>query len=313
MSFDFDTILQERPEPITNTINDLNRLHIKILRHVFRITAPYIWGPKHTDIWSIGRFISKVIGKNTVDAQCQDGKWLCLPLPVYTSHCLYGPDHKRFNRDNITPLMKKFAAPGSVAIDVGASCGQEVVTLSKAVGKNGKVYCFEPSMSFKALLRTVALNKLSNVVCVQAGCGNENGYIDGTENQEYFIGDQYTYADKGMPVIRIDDFLAHIKERRTVSFIKIDTDGFEHEVIQGALLTVKKHQSKVIAEFEPHFDYSGAKSIDVLKRYEEIGFQLHKIQTSYIPLSQADTKQYIRDMQSSENMIAHDLVLKLRP
>lgn len=312
MSFDFNAIRIEKPSPIENKVDDLKQLKLKILKHFFKITAPYFWGPKHTDIWSIGRFVTKVTGKECINTQCADGKWISLPLPVYTSHFLYGPDHKRFNRDNITPIMKKFAQQGSVAIDVGASCGQEVVALSHAVGEEGQVYCFEPSASFDALLRTVALNGLKNVTCVHAGCGNENGFIAGSSDQKYFIGDQYHYADSGVPVVRIDDFLEHINETRKVSLIKIDTDGFEYEVIKGLQDTIEKNNAKVIAEFEPHFEYSGAKSSDVLKRYEENGFEICKIQTSYIPLTTDEIEQYIQDMKNPENMIAHDVVLKKR-
>ena len=310
VSFDFTQITQISPKPLTSKADDLQRPLIKILKHVFKIIAPYFFGPKHTDMWGIGRFVSKLIGKNTIDTQCADGKWLCLPLPVYTSHFLYGPDHKRFNKDNITPLMRKYATSGSIAIDVGASCGQEVLALSQAVGDKGHVYCFEPSMSYEALLRTVALNELTNVTCVRAGCGNENGYIGGSDTQEYFIGDEYSYSDSGMPVIRIDDFLAYIKEKRSVSLIKIDTDGFEYEVVQGAHQTITNYNSHIIAEFEPHFNYSGVESADVLKRYTDNGFELHKIQISAVPLNPKETVAYIKDMQNPDNMIAHDIVLK---
>lgn len=310
MTFEFDAITQQSPQPLADKVDDLGRPVAKILRHFFRLTAPYFFGPKHTDIWGIGRFVSKIIGKSTFDARCRDGKWLCLPLPVYTSHFLNGPDHKRFNRDNITPLLKRYGKPGSIAIDVGASCGQEVVALAHAVGAKGRVYCFEPSLSYHALLRTVSLNGLTNVVCVRAGCGNENGYIGGSDTQEYFIGDEYTYADSGVPVVRIDDFLEYIKETGEVSVIKIDTDGFEYEVIQGALQTIEKFGTEVIAEFEPHFDYSGAKSTDALKRYGDLGFEVYKIQTSTLPIDIAESEQYIEEMRNPENMIAHDLVLK---
>src|SRR5690606_33596938 len=101
-----------KPEPIQNRSDDLQKFWIKLFKHFFRITAPYFWGPKHTDVWSIGNFISKIAGKRILDAKCQDGNWLALPMPVYTSHFLDGPDHKRYNKDNIAPIIKQYAAPG---------------------------------------------------------------------------------------------------------------------------------------------------------------------------------------------------------
>lgn len=306
----FNDLKIERPEPISNAQDDLQRPLIKVFKHIFRIFSPYFWGPKHTDIWSIGRFVSKISGKRILDAQCADGAWLAIPLPVYTSHFLEGPDHKRYNKDNITPIMKQYASKGSVAIDVGASCGQEVVALSKAVGDSGMVYCFEPSFSYNALVRTVGLNQLKNVVCVHAGCADQNGYVEGDSDQPYLTGDLSVYSDSGIPVIRLDDFLNHIGESKPVSLIKIDTDGFEYEVIKGAAETIKAHSVKVIAEFELHFDYSGAKGADVLRRYIDEGFEVRKVQTSSAPLNGDDLDSYISDMRVRENMIAHDLVLE---
>lgn len=298
------------PDPIAEPVDDLQRPLVKILKHVFKIISPYFWGEKHTDVWSIGKFVAWVTGKNILDARCRDGRWLALPLPVYTSHFIQGPDYKRYNNDNIHPIMKRFAKPGTVAIDVGASCGQEIVTLSRAVGAQGQVYAFEPSFSFEALLRTVALNRLDNVVCIKAACGSQNGRLGSSADTLYMVGEKAAYNEAaGVPVLRLDDFLAQIKETRAVSLIKIDTDGFELEVIKGAVETIRTHSTHVISEFESHFDYSGVKGKDALNAYRDMGFSVAKIQTAYQTILPIDDEDYLRDMRIEENMIAHDIVL----
>lgn len=308
----FENIRIIVPPPLTDRVDDLQKPILKLAKHVFRIISPYFWGPKHTDIWPIGRFVAKLAGKDILDTRCSDGKWIALPLPVYTSHFINGGDYKRFNRDNIHPILKSYALQGTAVIDVGASCGQEVVTLSRAVGADGVVYCFEPSYSFEALLRTVALNQLTNVICVQAACGNQNGYLGGASHGLYFIGAESHYNDNsGTPIIRIDDFLAHVRESRPLSLIKIDTDGFEFEVIQGAQSAISRHKTTVVAEFEKHFEYSGAQGADVLKRYHDMGFSIHKIQTSHQRVNESDFHSYMQEMSDPENMIAHDIVLML--
>lgn len=299
-----------KPEPLYDRHDDLQKPLLKLCKHFFKIISPYFWGPKHTDIWPIGRFISKISGKNIIDTCCSDGKWLALPLPVYTSHFINGGDYKRFNRDNIHPILRSHSLTGSAVIDVGASCGQEVVTLSNAVGPNGIVYCFEPSYSFEALLRTVALNQLTNVICIQAACGNRNGHIEGSIENLYFVGANCQYSnDTGTPIIRIDDFLKFVEERKNLSLIKIDTDGFEYEVIQGAAESIKNNRTKIIAEFEGHFNYSGKSGVDALNRYKENGFSIQKIQTSVQELKGEDFVSYLEEMKNPENMISHDIVL----
>tara|TARA_B100000161_G_scaffold261729_1_gene230479 strand:- start:172 stop:1137 length:966 start_codon:yes stop_codon:yes gene_type:complete len=306
----FSHIHTETPQACEAKRDDMRRLHIKILRHVFRFIAPYAFGPKHQDIWPIGRFLAKVIGKSTIDTCSNDGSWICFPLPIYTMYFLYGPDIKKYNVDNLTPIFRKNIIPGTVVIDVGASCGQEIVELSKAVGNSGTVYAFEPSKSFNALIRTVSLNDLTNVVCVKAGCGNENGYFKEADQKEYYVGANTLYGSSGTPIVRIDDFLKFIGEERPVSLIKIDTDGFELEVTQGATETIKNGNSCVVAEFEKQFSYSGLNGKDVLKEYNALGYDISKIQTSEIKISEEEFDNYLSDINSKHNMIAHDLVLR---
>ena len=300
----------QKPEPIVNKSDDMQQLGPKVLRHCFKVIAPYFWGPKHQDIWSIGRFITKIIGKSTIDAKCRDGSWLCFPLPVYTMYFLHGVDLKKYGVGNLTPIFRKNISSGTVAIDVGASCGQEIIELSKAVGEDGIVYAFEPSTSFLALTRTVALNGLQNVICVNAGCGNENGYIDEDKEQAYVIGESIKYAEKGTPIVRIDDFLELIGEERPVSLIKIDTDGFELEVVQGAKKRISSSETTVIAEFEKHFNYSGYQAQDVLKKYADLGFSIEKLQTMSTVVSETEFDNYLSDIDDPANMIAHDIVLR---
>lgn len=306
----FNKLRIVKPDPLIERADDLQRPVLKIAKHIFRMISPYFWGPKHTDIWSIGRFVAKLAGKNILDTCCSDGKWLALPLPVYTSHFINGGDYKRFNRDNIHPILKSHVLSGTAVIDVGASCGQEVVTLSRAVGPTGIVYCFEPSYSYEALLRTVSLNRLNNVICIQAACGNRNGYLEGASHGLYFVGTECHYKDdSGTPIIKIDDFLTRIQEQRPLSLIKTDTDGFEFEVIQGAQKTIGRDRTQVVAEFENHFNYSGKSGVDALKRYKELGFRVHKIQTSCQEINEDEFEDYTREMLDPENMIAHDIVL----
>lgn len=301
----------EKPTPIiNNTGDDLRRPFVKFLRKILKLLQPFA-GPKHTDIWWLGKIAGRILGRQTFDTQLIGGDWQCLALPVYTSHFIYGGDLKRFTAGNIHPIMARKAKLGTVAIDIGASCGQEVVTLSRSVGKDGVVYCFEPSYSFSALLRTVSLNRLENVVCVQAAVGNKSGYMNAEADQFYLVGTESQYVDAGgIPVITLDEFLESIDEVRPVSLIKIDTDGFELEVIRGCEKVIDQNpEIEIIAEFETQFEYSGFKGKELLKEYKRMGFSISKVQTSAIPLQESEFDEYITNMSDPVDMISHDIVL----
>jgi len=301
----------EKPVPIEKAIDDLRRPIVKVIRKILKLLQP-IAGPKHTDIWWLGEIAVRILGKQSFDTKLICGSWISLALPVYTSHFIHGGDLKRFGKDNIHPIMRRKAKIGTVAVDIGASCGQEVVTLSKAVGEEGIVYCFEPSYSFHALLRTVSLNRLKNVVCVQAAVGKKSGYMNAQADQFYLIGNESQYVDDGgIPVLALDKFFESIHETRPVSLIKIDTDGFELEVMRGCENIFNQNpEIEIIAEFETQFDYSGFRGKELLKEYKRMGFSISKIQTSTEAVDEDDFDKYIEKMRDPLEMISHDIVLR---
>ena len=52
------------------------------------------------------------------------------------------------------------------------------------------------------------------------------------------------------------------------------------------------------------------KNLDVLKEYKRLGFKISKIQMSTMPLKQDYEKKFIEEINQSNLMISHDIVLK---
>jgi FkbM family methyltransferase len=138
---------------------------------------------------------------------------------------------------------------GCVVVDVGANIGYYTILLADKVGKKGKVYAFEPdSTSFDILEKNIKANKLENVVAIKAAAGSREGKLELYKSEEN-LGDHKLYG-KGkkeiVKVIRLDDF---IKEK--VDLIKIDTQGWEPEVIEGAKEIIKKWKPVMFLEYSP--------------------------------------------------------------
>ena len=73
-------------------------------------------------------------------------------------------------------LVPFIVRKGEVAIDVGANYALYSYHLSKAVGKNGRVYAFEPiPFTYKVCQRLLKHFDLQNVKLFDKGCGNQNG------------------------------------------------------------------------------------------------------------------------------------------
>ena len=294
----------------------LNTLTFKVCRLLIRNIVHFV--PTRYRRGVTQALIDLYFRSPLIDTRRRDGRWVCL-IRDEVGKIMEGADAKRFNKDNFYPVMREFVEPGSVAIDVGTSYGDEVIELSDLVGPTGRVYALEPCPSyFPALERTVSLNHLTNVICINKAAGARAGFIAPKENVQggtmhYLKGRDARYQDHtiagAMECMTLDSLIEEIGDKK-LSFIKIDTDGFEVEVIEGSLALLKRHpKCKLVVEFMAGTDYSGVRDSDVFRLYRNLGFKVHKIQMSYQEIGEKDYDYVIRNPRNPLHMIAHDIVL----
>lgn len=149
-----------------------------------------------------------------------------------------------------------------VLFDVGASTG--CYTLLAAHHPTMRVYAFEPVPKTAEVLRAnVRLNGLEDRARVfECGISNYNGVgiihcvipeggsgvscLDGVPREDK------TCIDLHVPVITLDTLFAEVSNQSIIpSFIKIDVEGGEKQVLEGAGYIISHHHSYVIAEYEP--------------------------------------------------------------
>jgi FkbM family methyltransferase len=145
----------------------------------------------------------------------------------------------------------QFLLKDSIIIDAGANIGM-FSALAAHIALYGHVYAFEPvEKTFQALKKN--MEYYPQVICEKTGLGNKNLkkniIVDsrGTagsvfEDSPYYHGES-NVGKNGKPelvqVIAIDDFIiSHAIPR--VDFIKIDTEGYEANILQGSKETIKK-------------------------------------------------------------------------
>jgi len=143
----------------------------------------------------------------------------------------------------------------AVVLDVGANIGFTSSMFANEV-PSGHVYGFEPSPQvFPRLNETLALNGFTNCSTYQLGMGKEPGalafYDDpGSASASHIVsGDNaYNVPTTSIEVSTIDAFVK--KEGLTrVDMIKIDVEGFELDVLAGAVETLARFRPKVYLEF----------------------------------------------------------------
>ena len=138
-------------------------------------------------------------------------------------------------------LFSRQIVPGDVVFDVGAHVGFYTLLASRLVGPQGRVIAFEPlPRNVDLLERHLAYNAASNVTLVKAAVGERSGEDRFDTTGEPSMG---ALAEEGelVQLVSIDDMV----ERGEVPpprLIKIDVEGAESRVLQGAAATLAKHR-----------------------------------------------------------------------
>jgi FkbM family methyltransferase len=154
--------------------------------------------------------------------------------------------------------------PNDVFVDVGAHIGSYTIPVAK---KAQKVIAFEPhKYTFELLTKNIALNHLTNIeaynIAVSKKCGSlsfsyekEPTYsriIDADQSSNTTVTNNAKRPDTNnihlVNTIDLDSVL--LKEDR-VDWIKIDVEGHELDVLEGAMQTIRMHKPKIIIEIWP--------------------------------------------------------------
>ena len=143
-------------------------------------------------------------------------------------------------------LIARLVKPGMRIVDVGANIGYYTLLLKRFTGASGSVIAIEPSPENVPELRlNVECNKLQNVQILEAAVGARAGAVSLLKG----INSGVVSRDKGsyeVPIRFLDEILT---ER--VDMLKIDVEGYEGFVLEGARTIIKRDRPLIFLEFHP--------------------------------------------------------------
>lgn len=147
-------------------------------------------------------------------------------------------------------LFRQVLAPGATAIDAGAHFGVFTVYFAQAVGLAGRVFAFEPQRAlYHIVCGNLALNGLTNVVATHAALGAAPGRVR-VAAIDYARGGNFGGVEIGgnahgeeVAVSTIDSL--SLDQCR---LIKIDVEGMERDVLEGAAATLARCQPFLYVE-----------------------------------------------------------------
>jgi len=156
-------------------------------------------------------------------------------------------------------LIERFLKPGDVFVDVGAHLGLMSLAAARALRGEGRIFAFEPFPQTRSLLeRSFWINGLTPMIQIGAAAvSNTSGETTlflgaNSGHHSIFALDLpagYSPLQITVPTVTLDEALP---SNQKVALIKIDAEGAEMRVIQGARsIDANNPDMAYIVEFGP--------------------------------------------------------------
>ena len=179
-----------------------------------------------------------------------------------------------------TAFVLNHALPGGHFIDVGANVGWFSLLFAQKAGPTSRVACFEPNGKiFSYLKRSVdEAGYSAQVACFETALGSMSGEgflsIDaGSGNPGNGIVAHDPVPGRScqvVPIAPLDSF-----NIQSASVIKLDVEGGEFEVVNGALETIRRCRPVILSELYPELleMVSRVTPRIFIERLQDLGYQ----------------------------------------
>jgi FkbM family methyltransferase len=189
--------------------------------------------------------------ENSLKLATRNGIKYKLDLSEYVDHFIYF-GLKEDSRNKLFSFIKE----GMTIIDVGTNIGNSALHFSKTTGNNGKVLGFEPDIiNYNKALENIRLNPMKNITLNNFGLGDSEETLKlhnvnpGNRGMNR-ISDSHQGSIYSEVIIKTLDGFLKKNEINKCSLIKIDVEGFELNVLKGAIKTLKDFQPILFIELD---------------------------------------------------------------
>ena len=194
-------------------------------------------------------------------------------------------------------------SPDDLFVDIGANVGAYTV-LASAV-KKARSYCFEPVPStYWKLMDNIRINDLNNRVTAL-----NIGISDKEDTLSFTIGENCTNhviaaGESAMDIVKVKVLpLDIVLADESPSILKIDVEGFETSVINGADNILRnKSLHSVIMELDGHGERYGFSDDTLFDKMQSYGFNSYR----YDPFKRVLTKQHRQKTESGNTLFIRE-------
>ena len=145
--------------------------------------------------------------------------------------------------------IEQYCRSGMTVLDIGANIGAHAVRLAYKIGKQGKLYAFEPTdYAYNRLVRNINLNAMMQVETFRMALSNKNAPGEKISCVSRWKTDgNHVPEDCVVDFVRLDDW-AETHKVSHIDLIKIDVDGNEYSILEGGRNIIKQSRPLIIIE-----------------------------------------------------------------
>ena len=182
-----------------------------------------------------------------------------------------------------TKIIREEIHEGDIVIDVGANIGYYTLIFAQLVGSSGKVFAFEPEpKNFEILRKNIEINNYQNIIAEQKIVSDESGMTKLFIAEQGIVGHRINQQKSSQKFIEVesiilDNYIKKLNLDNKINFIKIDVEGSEPKVLEGAKeIMQKSNQLKIFTEFNREaVEEYGIEPKEMIDLFYRNGFKIY--------------------------------------
>lgn len=190
-----------------------------------------------------------------------------LQYAIYYNKSYYENDYLDFLCDKWHGGIIGKIIRGGTILDIGSNIGNHTLYFLLERGASFS-HCFEPAKdTFAILEKNIEINKLqkyTKLYNVGVGKSRGNAFISKSKEKNTAYTEITLKEDGDIQVVSIDEL--DIKDK--ISFVKIDVEGFENDVLKGMIKTIERDSPFIMIEIWKR-NYSEVESL-----FNSIGYKV---------------------------------------
>lgn len=215
---------------------------------------------------------------------------------------------KGIHEEPLTDLIHRLIRPGMVFTDIGANIGYFTLIAARLMKGEGRIYAFEPDPNnYELLVKNIEANRYDYVTAVPMAVTNAPGKLVLFLDRINYGGSSLsrenipqTGASIEVETTTLDHYFRNVVGDMKVDLIKVDAQGAEGLIFEGAENILRSNDLKIIMEFWPFgLENMGTDPRNLLQLFYNDGFRIKIIDEEGNGIHSTDIEKLIERCKHS--------------